>query len=356
MSIDATLSAPAAAQRPLTPADPDLAYEPVVVPQDRPPMLFVVVDTEEEFDWHAPFSRSSTSVRAIRALDVLHRVLDPFAVRPTYVIDYPVATQPEGYEVIRELAESGRCNVGAHLHPWVTPPLSEPVNAVNSFGCNLEPALQEAKIATLLDAIQQNVGIRPITYKAGRYGLGRSTIPVLQRLGFAIDVSIIPLMDFSNASGPDFEAFDSQPFFFGLGHRILEVPCTQGFAGFARRLGLPLHHLSDSRLGRQVKATGVLSRSGALNKIMLSPEGSRLNEMQAVTRALLGDGLRTFSLTFHSSSLEPGHTPYVRTSQDLSEFLDRIQAYLDFFLGTLGGTPGTVEAFRSSLLPGGAAA
>jgi hypothetical protein len=327
-----------------------------VVPADRPPMLFVVVDTEEEFDWHAPFSRSNTSVRAIRALEALHRVLDPFKVRPTYVIDYPVATQPEAYEVIRGLAESGRCQVGAHLHPWVTPPLTEPVNNANSFACNLEPALEEAKVRALLEAIQQNIGIRPITYKAGRYGLGRSTISTLQRLGLEIDVSINPLMNFRPSSGPDFEAFDSRPFFFGVGRRILEVPCTQGFAGFARRLGLPLHHASERGLGRRLRATGILSRTRALNKIMLSPEGSRLSEMQDVTRALLADGLRTFSLTFHSPSVEPGHTPYVRSQQDLREFLDRISSYLEFFLGTLGGTPGTVEAFRSSLLPGGAAA
>jgi hypothetical protein len=342
--------------RPLTPADPELAFEPVSMsPADRP-MLFMVVDTEEEFNWDAPFSRASTGVRAIAPLEGLHGVIDRFKIRPTYVIDYPVATKPEAFEVIRGFVESGRGQVGAHLHPWVTPPFTEEVNGVNSFACNLEPALEEAKLRNLADAIEEHVGLRPRSYKAGRYGLGRSTVQILQRLGFDIDVSINPLMDYRAASGPSFEAFDARPFFFGTTRRLLEVPCTLGFAGFARRFGLPLHRASGRGLLRQLKATGILSRSGALNKIMLSPETSTLDEMKAVTRALIADGVRTFTVTFHSPSVDPGHTPYVRTQADLQQFLARIESYCEYFLGSLGGVPGTIETFRSSLLPGGAAA
>ena len=342
--------------RPLTPADPVLAFEPVSVPLEKRPTLFMVVDTEEEFDWGAPFSRGSTGVRAIAALDGLHRVIDPLQIRPTYVIDYPVATTPEAFAVIRGLAESGRCQVGAHLHPWVTPPFTEEVNGPNSFACNLGAGLEEAKLRNLCDAIEEHVGLRPRTYKAGRYGLGRSTVGILQRMGFDIDISINPLMDYRAASGPSFEAFDARPFFFGTERRLLEVPCTLGFAGFARRAGLPLHRASERGLLRRLRATGILSRTGALNKIMLSPETSTLDEMKAVTRALLADGVRTFTLTFHSPSVDPGHTPYVRTSADLGAFLGRIESYCEYFLGSLGGVPGTIEGFRSSLLPGGAVA
>jgi hypothetical protein len=338
----------------LAPADPELAFEPVSVPLADRPMLFMVVDTEEEFDWHAPFSRASTGVQAIAALDGLHQVIDRFRIRPTYVIDYPVATKPEAFEVIRALVSSDRCQVGAHLHPWVTPPFTEEVNGVNSYACNLGTALEEAKLRNLSDAIEEHVGLRPRSYKAGRYGLGRSTVQILQRLEFDIDVSINPLMDYRLAAGPSFEAFDARPFFFGTKRRLLEVPCTLGFAGFARRFGLPLHRASDRGLLRQLKAPGILSRSGALNKIMLSPETSTLDEMTAVTRALIADGVRTFTVTFHSPSVDPGHTPYVRTQADLRQFLGRIESYCEFFLGSLGGVPGTIESFRSSLLPGGA--
>jgi hypothetical protein len=98
-----------------------------------------------------------------------------------------------------------------------------------------------------------------------------------------------------------------------------------------------------------VRLPGILSRSGALNKIMLSPETSTLAEMQAVTRALMADGVRTFSLTLHSPSVEPGHTEYVRTAADLRAFLDRIAAYCDFFFGTLGGVPATLDGISTDV-------
>jgi hypothetical protein len=341
---------------PLTPADAELAFTPVTVPASAAPTLFVVVDTEEEFDWHAPFSRDSTGVTAIAALENLHSVVDRHAVRPMYVIDYPIATKVEAYGKLRGIVESGRGQVGAHLHPWVTPPFTEEVNGPNSFACNLGSALEESKLRNLTEAIEANLGVRARTYKAGRYGLGRTTVRVLQRLGFDIDVSVNPLMDYRPSSGPSFEAFDSRPFLFGTERRLLEVPCTTGFSGFARRAGLTLHRAAESGVLRRFKATGILSRSRALNKIMLSPETSTLDEMKSVTRALLADGVRTFTMTLHSPSVDVGHTPYVRSAAELREFLGRIDAYCEFFLGVLGGVPGTIEGFRSSLMPGGAAA
>jgi hypothetical protein len=72
--------------------------------------------------------------------------------------------------------------------------------------------------------------------------------------------------------------------------------------------------------------------------------------MIAITRALMRDGLRVFSLTFHSPSVEPGHTPYVRTEADLAVFLSCIERYFEFFFGELGGSASTPERFRRDLL------
>ena len=39
----------------------------VRLPDDHPPLLLVVIDTEEEFDWHRPHARDNTNVTAIAA-------------------------------------------------------------------------------------------------------------------------------------------------------------------------------------------------------------------------------------------------------------------------------------------------
>ena len=92
-----------------------------VTPNNKP-HLIAVVDTEEEFEWEQPFSRSATSVRHMEQVGKLQSLFDRHSIEPIYVVDYPIASQPSAYRVLRELVEGKRAHVGAHLHPWVTPP------------------------------------------------------------------------------------------------------------------------------------------------------------------------------------------------------------------------------------------
>ena len=131
-------------------------------------------------------------------------------------------------------------------------------------------------------------------------------------------------MNYAAEHGPDFRAFDARPFFFGSARRCSRCRARTGFAGFAgATLGPRAARAPRSRLPQRLRAVGILARLGVTNRIMLSPEGSTLDEMKAVTRALLADGLRTFTFSFHSPSVEPGHTPYVRSPADLGSFCSR---------------------------------
>jgi hypothetical protein len=102
-----------------------------------------------------------------------------------------------------------------------------------------------------------------------------------------------------------------------------------------------LRRLAASRPLAALRGVGVLSRAGLLDRVMLSPESSTLDELRALTTALLRDGLRVFSLTFHSPSLRPGCTPYVRTATDRDAFLHTIDRYCRYFRDELGGIAST---------------
>ncbi|MGH8246583.1 MAG: WalW protein, partial [Gammaproteobacteria bacterium] len=86
---------------------------------ERPPILLVVVDTEEECDWSAGFRRDLTSVTAMRKIARVQKVFEEFRIRPTYVVDYPVASQKDGISPLKEIFDDGWADLGAHLHPWV---------------------------------------------------------------------------------------------------------------------------------------------------------------------------------------------------------------------------------------------
>jgi hypothetical protein len=86
---------------------------------------------------------------------------------------------------------------------------------------------------------------------------------------------------------------------------------------------------------------GLFARLGILDRITLTPEGVTLSEQKRLARAMLRRGHKVFQLIYHSPSLLPGNTPYVRNDAELRQFLDRISGFLEFFFGDLGGIPST---------------
>jgi hypothetical protein len=305
---------------------------------DDPPSLYIVVDTEAEFDWSKDFDRSLTDVSSMRQQILAQRIFDGYGARPIYLIDYAVASQAEGYEPLREIFDRRGCAIGAHLHPWVNPPFEEAISEFNSYGGNLPADLEERKLRALIAMIEENFGISPLFFKAGRYGVGLHTMDTLARLGFAVDFSILPLADLRANGGPDFRFTEARPYRLGTGE-ITSIPMTRGQIGLLSPLAPKLHGALRSRLALRMHLPGILSRLHLANTVTLTPEGVSAQEQIRLIRAMVARGCRTFTLHYHSPTLAR-RTPYVRTEAELAGFLDRLQTVCRFFFETLGGLPG----------------
>ena len=288
----------------------------VAWPESFGTRFLVFVDTEEEFDWSRGFHRDNRSVGHIAALPNTHRRFADRGVALTYMVDHPVATAPQAVEVIRHLLEDNRSTVGTQLHPWVNPPFDEEVSVFNSFAGNLPESLEAAKLVTLTEAIERAFGRRPIAYRAGRYGIGPSSFALLARLGYRIDSSLRTAYDYSSEGGPDFSAIGNRPFRVGPEGALLELPLTTIFTGRMRAYGAGLY----GRLGAIPRGRGVAARLGLLSRVALTPEDMPLQDAIEAVRVAVGDGLPLLNFSFHSPSLEPGHTPYVRDAADLRAF------------------------------------
>ncbi|UEM02727.1 polysaccharide deacetylase family protein [Skermanella rosea] len=324
-------------------------WNPIKAPPELPPILLVVVDAEEEFDWSAPFSRDQRSVRSMAAQGPMHRIFEKFGIRPTYVVDYPVASQRDGLEPLRDLLKDDACLIGTQLHPWVNPPFDEEVSERNSFPGNLPPDLERAKLEALTRAIEDGLGLTPRIYKAGRYGLGPRTFRTLADLGYCIDLSAVPGADLRVHHGPDFRRVEPQPYWIGPPGRLLELPLTRGYVGLLSGQGPGLEGALESPVAQACRIPGVLSRLGLIDRIILTPEGVPPAQHMALVRAMIRRGQRIFMLSYHSPSLVPGNTPYVRTRRDLDVFMDRVEGFCERFFGELGGTAGDPLSVRDLL-------
>lgn len=297
----------------------------------------VFCDTEEEFDWARPRSRDNRSTTHMRAMPDLQERFRRRGVQCVHLVDHPIATDPESVSMLREWLERDEISVGTQLHPWVNPPHDEEVNTFNSFVGNLPRGLEQAKIDGLTGTIERAFGRRPVVYRAGRYGVGPNTAALLGQAGYRADVSVRALFDYTDEGGPDFSRVKPLPFRVGEG-ALVELPLSAAYVGRLRGWGRALYRAA----GRLPRGRGLLSRSGLLDRVPLTPEGVPLAEALAAARALLDDGVRWFSLSFHSPSVEPGHTPYVRTDGDLRAFHAWWDGMFDFF-ETEGIAPATIE-------------
>jgi hypothetical protein len=301
------------------------------------PQLIVFVDAEEEFRWHT-YSPTAVSVRNIAAQRRAQTILNAFGVRPTYLVDYPVAVQPEGFQPLKELLDANQCSIGAQLHPWVNPPIEEEITPHNTYAGNLPAALERAKIERLTATIAASFGIKPMVFKAGRYGAGPNTAAALLASGYCVDASVMPLADFSGEGGPDYTGAPAAPYWIDQNRLLLEIPTTVGLVGLiGTGIGPRSVHALLSTMSTAVKLPGLLSRLRLLERIRLTPEGISLDEAKRLTLALLRQGRRLFVVSYHSSSLMPGGAPYVESQADLDRFLAWLEGYLCFFFGPLSG-------------------
>ncbi len=317
-------------------------------PQSWPPTLLVVIDTEEEFDWDAPFDPSSNSVTNIGLQAFAQDIFDSHGVVPTYVIDYPVAATPDAAGVLAKFAAEGRCEIGAHLHPWVNPPAEGPVGGRHSYPGNLPPVIERRKLTALTETIAANFDIRPTVYKAGRYGVGAATPAILRDLDYTVDISVVPHTDFSGDGGPDFTGVSPTPF--QVSERLCEIPLSVHFVGALASFGPSIFRFLTGAAGSRLHLPGICGRLGLLERLRLSPEGHSLGDLVRQTRAALAAGTRLFMLTYHSSSLLPGATAYVRSEADRARFLATLEGYLQFFLCETGGNVDTVSRVAAALM------
>ncbi|PZO72765.1 MAG: WalW protein [Sphingomonas taxi] len=285
----------------------------VVWPEDFGTRFTVFVDVEEEFDWRAPHDSRNRATTAMAAFPDAHRRFAERGVALNCMIDHPIATDPASVAILSRVVEDGRSEIGTQLHAWVNPPFEGAATSAASYAGNLPRALEAAKLETLTTAITTAFGTAPRAYRAGRYGIGPHSFDLLAALGYRIDSSVRPGYDYSGDGGPDFSMADAGAY---RERGIVELPLTTVFTGRARRGGARLYRA----LGRVPKGRGVFARARLLSRIALTPEDMPIAAALEAVAVAAGEGLRLFNLSFHSPSLAPGHTPYVRDAQDLKRF------------------------------------
>ncbi len=303
------------------------------------PIVTISIDTEED-NWGS-YSWSGATVENIKELPRVQEVFDRWGARPTYLVNYAPLVDDASARVLGELAARDDVEIGGHCHPWNTPPrTSEGVH--NSMMFRFSESVNLEKVRVVRDAATRELGVTPRSFRAGRWGYGETVSKPLRDLGFDIDCSVSPLIDWSDDGGPDFGEAPYLPFRFDPerplepdpGGAMTELPPTIGFLRGDQVRARRLRRRIERSLLARFKVVGLLSRAGLLTQRWLSPEFATGDEMIRLSSAWLASGMGPFlQLTFHSCTLLPGATPFVRDQNDRTEFLGSIDVLLRHLAG-----------------------
>jgi hypothetical protein len=311
----------------------------------RPPALLVGIDTEADDQWSEK-GRRDLRVDNARELPALQSLFDELGVRPTYLVTHEMATRPESALVLRELAASGRCEIGAHLHPWTSPPFRPEDTAGHTYPMNLPGDILARQLRELTETLESAFGARPTTYRAGRNGLDGRSLRILEELGYTVDTSVDPLFNERRKGGPVFAGAPLGPYHPDYddvrrpgASRILEVPISA-----ATTPALPKAFERLYTLLPPLPWRGALKRIG-LRPVWLRPSYTSVPDMLAFGSRMKEDGAPCFNVIFHSSEVLAGGSPYTPDAASVGRFQAALRALLEHLTARLGAVGRTYAEF-----------
>ncbi len=198
--------------------------------------------------------------------------------------------------------------------------------------------LNRLKLAEITGLIEERLGVRPMSFRAGRWGFGPTVAGPLLELGYEVDSSVTPYFDWWEDGGPDYKAAPNRPYRFDPGRpleaseggALAEVPVSVGYLQRNNTRMGGLHRFIQETPLRAIKVGAMLELTRLMSRRWLCPEINDGEGMLRLARRLVSEGLPHMNMTFHSTTLLPGATPFVGSVAQLREFHKRIEAFLAY--------------------------
>jgi len=304
--------------------------------------FLITVDTEADDEWSRPPQPTYEGVAALRRLQEL---CEENGARPTYLVTYDVAADPASRDTLLALQATGRCEIGAHLHAWRTPPFLHALDQLHDKHPYLHeypPELRRAKLEQITSHLERCLGMRPRSYRGGRWSLDKVTVAHLKRLGYVVDTTVTPYASWERhkggrQGGVSFVYESPYPHVLRSGtdqhgeNGLVEVPVTIRVRGrmstgqYARLAAWARWARVGSALIRRC-----LRHTGIGHAVWLDPVQTCMEDIRWLVDKACEDSQPVLNMVFHSSELVPGGAPRVRTRRAAERVWERLHATLAY--------------------------
>jgi hypothetical protein len=301
-------------------------------------LLVITIDTEidKSSDWKVSKDESFRSV--LEGIpDRMEPLFRTYGAKGTYLLSSEVMERDDCTSVLRSLP---RTELGTHLHGDLVEPFRAEGNMsgqnYDAMQCSYAPEVERMKMIVLTDLFKERFGHAPSSFRAGRFGAGNNTVKVLRELGYRVDSSVSPGMDWDFPHGRvDFMNALTQPYLVkddllrADEGDLLEVPVMI----YASRSRKALHSSSSNQVLRKWNHLA----NKVVPAVWFRPSYHSAKQMIGVAERTLREnadrGSVVLNMMFHSMEVVPGASPYAQSELDCKALLDRIGTVLEWAQG-----------------------
>ncbi len=305
-------------------------------------MVSLVVTVTVNSDMPRGEVQARTSLRNLEGVPRLHRICERFGVPPTYLLTFPIANR-SGNGALDEILRGGRCEVGASLEPWTTPPFDAHEDRLVAISPHrIRASMVQAKLEHLTDAIEARYGHRPCVHRAAHGGLSGAGLQALERLGYTVDCSVTPFID-ASPEGVDWREAPEAPYF-----PDRQQPCQRGSSPV---LQVPVSVGWDREVPEFLARAAVRypSAQRAVSSVAgvhwLDPRRSSAADMRRLASLAVERGLPVLHVWIRSHELWAGESAACPAAADVDHLFGEVEDFLRYAVDGLRATPRTLSDF-----------
>ncbi len=291
------------------------------------PAFLITIDTEGDNLWANPRRICTENTHYLPRFQEL---CEKFNFKPTWLTNYEMVEDAAYVEFATDVISRKQGEVGMHLHAWNSPPeyrLTDDDLRYQPYLIEYPDHILREKVCFMTSLLEDKFQVKMQSHRAGRWAFDARYARILQELGYLVDCSVTPGVNWQftrgapqGKGGTDYRDFPKQAYFMDLmaisrpgNSSLLQVPMST--CNKYSPLVSILKQGVDKIRGRQ--------RSPAV--LWLRPNRDNVAAMKKVVESQLQAGNDYVEFMLHSSEFMPGGSPTFKDKVSIEKLYDDLQ-------------------------------
>lgn len=275
------------------------------------PAFLITIDTEGDNLWQ---QKGKVTTRNTAFLSRFQQLCEEYGFKPTWLTNYEMAIDTAYVVFAKDVLARRQGEVGMHLHAWNSPPLFKLTSDDDGYAPYLIEYPRNVikdKVIYMTKLLEDTFQTKMLSHRAGRWAFDEYYASLLIELGYQVDCSVTPRVDWRQTrgdpqgrGGSNYRHFPAYAYF--IDPQNIAQPGDSSLLEVPMSIEYKYPSVINSVL-QGIKWLRGKKSSPSVN--WLRPKGGNLSQMKQVVRQSLAEGADYVEFMLHSSEFMPGGSP-----------------------------------------------